>query len=93
MHGTAGVPETGAMRILGSYDLFPPHCIMSTCTCKQHVAAVNDEHGEAILSLDKRMTKRLLKVMAISMESIATKQDATPQRVDVTSTSECVPQE
>ena len=48
------VPETGAMRVSGLYDLFLQHCIMPTFTHKDHVTAVNNELKEAILSLDKK---------------------------------------
>ena len=82
------VPETGAMRISGSYDLFPQHCIMPTFTREQHATAVNNELNEAISSLDKKAKRRLLKAMAVSMENLATKADAPPQRVDVPATSE-----
>jgi hypothetical protein len=66
------------MRIRGSYYLFPRHCIIPTFTRDQHATAVNDDLKEAILGLDKKANKQLLKAMAILMENITTKQDAPP---------------
>ena len=76
------VPETGAMRVSGSYDLFPQHCIMPTFTREEHATAVNDELQEAILGLDKKAKKRLLKAMATSMATMTATINAPPQRVD-----------
>jgi hypothetical protein len=61
---------------------------MPTFTREQHATAVNNELNEAISSLDKKAKRRLLKAMAISMEDLATKANAPPQRVNVPSTSE-----
>ena len=63
---------------------------MSMFTRKQHAIAVNNELREAIIGLDKKAKKRLLKAMAILMENMAAKQDAPPQRVDEPATSEGV---
>ena len=86
------VPETGAMRVSGLYDIFPQHCTMPTFTREEHATAVNDKLREAILGLDKKANKRLLKAMATSMATMAATINAPPQRVDGPPTSEGVPQ-
>ena len=86
------VPETGAMCVSGSYDLFPQHCIMPTFMREEHATAVNNELQEAILGLDKKAKKRLLKAMATSMATMTATINVPPQRVDEPPTSEDVPQ-
>ena len=78
------------MRISGLYYLFQQHSIMSTFTREQHATIINDKLREAILGLDKKGKKCLLKAMAKLMENMKAKQNAPPQRVDVPLTSECV---
>ena len=79
------------MRVSGSYDLFPQHCIMPTFTCEEHATAVNNKLQEAILGLDKKAKKHLLKGMATSMATMTATINASPQRVDGPPTSEGVP--
>ena len=80
------------MRVSRLYDLFPQHCIMPTFTREEHATAVNDELQEAILGLDKKAKKRLLKAMTTSMVTMTATINAPPQRVDGPPTSEGVPQ-
>ena len=80
------------MRVLGLYDLFTQHCIMPTFTREEHATAVNDELQEAILNLDKKAKKCLLKAMTTSMTTMMATINAPPQRVDGAPTSEGVPQ-
>ena len=84
------VPETGAMRVSGLYDLFLQHCIMPTFTHKDHVTAVNDKLKEAILSLNKKAKKHLLKAMTTSMVNMMVIINAPPQRVEKPPTLEGV---
>ena len=80
------------MRVSGSYNLFPQHCIMPTFTREEHATSVSDELQEAILGLDKKAKKRLLKAMATSMATMTATINASPQRLDKPPTSEGVPQ-
>ena len=79
------------MRISGSYDLFPQHCIMPTFTREEHATAVNDELQEAILGLNKKAKQYLLKAMVTSMATMPSTINVPPQRVDEPPTSEGVP--
>ena len=86
------VPVIGAMRVSGSYNLFPHHCIMSAFTCEEHTTAVNDKLQEEILGLNKEVKKCLLKVMATLLVTMTATINAPSQRVDKPATSEDVPQ-
>jgi hypothetical protein len=55
---------------------------MPTFTHEQHATAVNDDLREAILGLDKKTNKSLLKAIAKSMENMTAQLNASPQRVD-----------
>ena len=79
------------MRVSRLYDLFPQHCIMPTFTRKEHVTTVNDKPKEAILSLNKKAKKHLLKAMATSMVIMTVTDNAPSQRMDKAPTSEGVP--
>ena len=78
------------MRVSRSYSLFPQHCSIPTFTREEHATAVNNELQEAILSLDKKAKKRLLKAMAASMATRTATINAPPQRLDGPPTSEGV---
>jgi len=55
------VPEHRSMRISGSFDLFPQHCIMPTFIPEQHTMEVKDELIEAVQKLSKRARTRVVK--------------------------------
>merc|ERR1712194_658782 len=59
---------------------------------EEHATAVNDELQEAILGLEKKAKKRLLKAMVTSMATMTATINAPPQRVDGAPTSEGGPQ-
>ena len=46
------VPTLKSVRVSGSFDLFPQHCIMPTFIRGQHAMAVHNELTEAIHALD-----------------------------------------
>ena len=76
------VPETGAMRVSGLYDLFPQHYIMPTFTREEHTTAVNNELQEAIFGLNKKAKKHLLKAMSTSMATMTATINVSPQSMD-----------
>ena len=54
------IPETGAYRTSGSYDLFPQHCLLPDLSPVQHAEAVHDELVEAIRNLPNSKRKHIL---------------------------------
>ena len=52
------------MRISGSFDLFPQHCIMPTFTREQHAKEVKNELIEAVQQLSAKARIKLVKELA-----------------------------
>ena len=69
------------MRISGSFDLFPQHCIMPMFTCEKHAMAVHNELTKAIHALNIKARKRIIRAMAMSIKTMMTNVDPRPQRV------------
>ena len=82
------VPETRSMRISGSFDLFPQHCVLPTFTPEQHEIEVHNELTDAVHNLNKKSKKKLLTAMATALRKLATADNNPPQRVGEVPTSE-----
>ena len=82
------MPGTGSLRISGSFNLFPRHCILPTFTREQHATEVHNELKEEVEGLSKHAKKRLLKAMTKAIEDIKERQANPPQRVVDQPTSE-----
>jgi hypothetical protein len=54
------VPATRSYRTLGSFNLFPQHCLLPEFTPTQHTSAVHDELIEAIQRLKKPARAKIL---------------------------------
>ena len=76
------------MRISGSFDLFPQHCVLPTFTPEQHAVEVHNELTDAVHNLNKKSKKKLLTAMAAALRKLATADNNPPQRVGEVPTSE-----
>ena len=82
------IPKTGSIRISGSFDMFPQHCIMPTFTREQHATEVHNKLKEAVSGLSKNTKKKVLGAMTKTIEDITEQQANPPQRVVDQPTSE-----
>ena len=55
---------------MGSFSLFPQHCLLPTLNPTQHVEAVHDKLRESIMALTKKRRQRLQKAIIKSLETI-----------------------
>ena len=80
------VPDTRAMRISGTYELYPTHCLLPTLSHLQHTDEVFNELLRSISPLPRAHKQRILTRIIHRICSIATTNKPTQEdQADVTS--------
>ena len=76
------VPETRAMRISGSFYLYPSHCILPILTPTEHITQVTQELLRCTETLPRALRKRLLTKIILAIRTVATTPPKTPPTYD-----------
>ena len=79
------VPDTRAMRISGTYELYPTHCLLPTLSHLQHTDEVFNELLRSISPLPRAHKRRILTTIVHRIRSIAATNKPTNTPGDVTS--------
>lgn len=64
------VPETRALRISGSFELYPTHCALPTYTPTEHIAQVSKELIRCMETLPKATRRRLLTTIISAIQKV-----------------------
>ena len=79
------VPDTRAMRISGTYELYPTHCLLPKLSHLQHTDEVFNELLRSISPLPRAHKRRILTTIVHRIRSIAATNKPTDTPGDVTS--------